>query len=157
MSITPKAIQGQIATDIQACEALLSLFESEREALKQRDSETLDQIIQNKNTYLQTLENSAKLRMAWAQQMAQNNPEVSWESLIESLSETQVKEQWQTLKKLFKRCKEENEINGRLVARNQQVFGRLIEILRGQTSAPNLYNAKGNAAAKNGSNIFGEA
>ncbi|ABD81478.1 flagella synthesis protein FlgN [Saccharophagus degradans] len=157
MSVTPQAIQGQIVADIKACESLLTLFESEREALKIRDSDALEAILQNKNACIQILENSAKQRAIWSQQAAQNDPENGWDTLIESLSHTQVKEQWGTLKELFKRCKEENEINGRLVARNQQVFGRLIEILRGQTNAPNLYNAKGSASSNAGSNRFGEA
>lgn len=136
---------------------MLTLFESEREALKTRDSDALETILQNKNECIQVLENSAKQRAMWSQQAAQNDPENGWDTIIDSLSETQVKEQWSTLKQLFKRCKEENEINGRLVARNQQVFGRLIEILRGQTNTPNLYNAKGNASSNAGSNRFGEA
>lgn len=157
MSITPNAIQSQISSDIHACESLLSLFKSEREALKMRDTDSLDKILQDKSTYMEKLEQSATMRQQWTRQVAQNDPEVAWNDLLSSLKGSDVKEQWLTLKKLFKRCKEENEINGRLVARNQQVYGRLIEILRGQTAAPNLYNAKGSASSQSGSNTFGEA
>lgn len=157
MAITPSAIQNQIASDITACESLLELFESEREALKMRDSDSLDKILQDKSDYLQKLEQSAVMRQQWSRQVARNDASVAWDELLNSLADTNVKEQWTMLKALFKRCKEENEINGRLVARNQQVFGRLIEILRGQTAAPNLYNANGSASAGAGSNKFGEA
>lgn len=157
MSVSTAIIAQQIHADIASCEALLSLFLKERDTLKARDAEQLDIIIQEKTTLLSQLENSAKLRTQWSRAHAAGTLEQSWEGMIDELRDTDLKQKWERLKTLFAECKKENEVNGRLLARNQQVFGRLLEIVRGQTQAPSLYSAKGAASGYSGSNRFGEA
>lgn len=157
MSVQAAHISQQIQSDIHACEQLIELFSQEREALKSRDTDTLGKLIETKATHLSHLEKSAQVRFNWSKSHAQTPNDKAWEKLIDTMRDTQLKKQWDKLKHLFGECKKENEINGRLIARNQQVFGRLIEIVRGQTQSPSLYGKNGSASAQTGSNRFGQA
>ncbi len=137
-------IQTLLAEDVAACQALLKLLQSEREALKLRDHQALETIIQNKVTHLQRLETSANTRSQWAQQLNADGKtqEEQWQNLIgEQAPKTALL--WQDLKGLLDQCKHENEVNGKILARNQKTFTRLMNILRGQTASTNLYNNKG--------------
>ncbi|VUD56485.1 hypothetical protein TDB9533_02140 [Thalassocella blandensis] len=157
ISVTAQQIEAQIASDIAACESLISLLDQEQEALKNRDPDQLSEIIDAKLTPLNHLENSANVRAQW---LRESGGEVSSDAWLEVLQQTQqqkLKQDWQTLKKLTQQCKLKNEVNGKLLVRNQQVFGRLLEVLRGQNNNSSLYNTKGASKAMGGSNIIGEA
>ena len=59
--------------------------------------------------------------------------------------------------KLTKECQHKNEVNGKILIRQQQVYARLLELLRGQTTAPNLYTASGAPTSTQGSFKVDEA
>lgn len=155
--LTIETITAQINADTQACTALIALFEEEQIALKERDLDKLDTLLESKSMHLNQLEQSAKIRFNWAKSYAQSPSNATWETLLAELRQPVLVEKWQALKTLFATCKAHNEINGRLIARNQQVFSRLVEIVRGQTQAPTLYGASGAASSYTGSHSVGEA
>jgi len=157
MQLTVETIMAQIESDTKACEALITLFDDERQALKERNLDALDKILEHKSAYLLTLEKSANTRFSWAKQYAQSPSSDTWEALLTQLKQPALIQAWNELKTLFARCKQQNEINGRLIARNQQVFTRLVEIVRGQTQAPTLYGSSGAASSYTGSHSVGEA
>ncbi len=157
MQLTVETIMAQIETDTKACKALITLFDTEREALKERDLDALDKILEHKSAYLAMLEKSAKTRFSWAKNFAQDPSSDTWETLLTQLKQPMLIQSWMELKTLFTTCKQQNEINGRLIARNQQVFSRLVEIVRGQTQAPTLYGSSGAASGYTGSHSVGEA
>lgn len=155
-------IHHQLNGDIAACEALLKLLEAEREALAARDMVTLDTIIEQKATTLATLEQSARVRSEWLREYVQTSPEAGatgepmWDSLLAGNAPALV-QSWQRLKDLQIRCRAENEVNGKIIARNQKTYARLLDIVRGQTTAPNLYSASGKSTGGGYSNKVGEA
>lgn len=160
---SPQRILSQLDTDISACELLLTLLEQEREALANRDIDALDTIIEGKATQLKQLEASAQNRTAWARQYLGNNAngldeiKKAWQNLVEDAAIPQLKERWESLKTLQNSCKEKNEANGKILARNQKTFNRLLDIVRGQTATPNLYSAAGKSTSGHISHKVGEA
>lgn len=151
------AIAVQLQGDIAACEALLQLMQDERAALQARDSEALGQIIEDKASHLIKLEQSALTRAEWARNLKSDSPENAWGELLENLQQPELAQQWQQLKQLMDECRVQNEVNGKLLARSQHTFGRLLNIMRGQSDAPALYNQKGSRAQGGSSHNFGEA
>jgi flagella synthesis protein FlgN len=143
--------------DLSACRDLLALLDLERQALKSRDTEQLEGVIQNKAALLQHLEQSAKQRGQWvAQPGAAPKSEMVWLTLLRKL-DPGLEKTWNEFKGLLKECQEQNEINGKLLTRNQQVFERLLAIMRGQGDSGTLYTAKGNRGAGYGFQKLGEA
>ena len=140
------AVQKLISGDINACKALLALLEKEQAQLKERDIEALSQIIEEKAPLLSQLEQSAEVRSAWARSQNVQDVAQAWQSLLTQLDSEKLTEDWRRLKVLLQQCKEKNEVNGKMLIRNQKVFARLLDILRGQNTANDLYNATGAAS-----------
>jgi len=150
-------IQQQIVQDTSSCETLLSLLNEEREALKSRDMDALERILREKSTHLESLEHSSDERKAMAIQYQQQGKSDNWNQIIEELHNENIRSAWEKLKELLKLCKLENQVNGKLLARNHQVYSRLLELVCGQSAAPNVYNASGSSPSSGSSNIVGEA
>ena len=146
-AISKEAIEAHISQDISACEALLDLLEQEQQALKERDADKLADVVERKAGPLTHLEESAKQRALWANETDISASSKKWRKLIEGMKAPKIQQDWATLKSLTLQCQQKNEVNGRVLARQQQVYSRLLGIMRGQTVTPNLYNAQGSATS----------
>ena len=157
-ALTLEIARQHIRQDIHACQNLLALLSTEREALKTRDIQQLEDVIQNKASTLLHLEQSAKQRSLWVAQetKTQQKSETVWLGLLRKL-DLQAERDWAEFKELLKQCQEQNEINGKLLARNQQVFARLLAIMRGQGESSPLYTPKGNRGGGYDFQKLGEA
>lgn len=155
--VSLKEIETQIQQDTAACEALLSLLTQERDALKDKNIDELERIIDKKAECLAQLEQSSRQRTVWSQRFAGDSPDDAWDALLKSVNNSNIHSAWQKLKNLFVECRTANEVNGKVIARNQQTFARLLGILRGQADAPTLYTSSGSSSSGGSSNIVGEA
>lgn len=156
-TISAKAVENQINNDINACNVLLILLQKEQDALTARDPDSLAEVIEQKTQPLAHLEASAKQRVQWSNEVPGDKPSEKWNTMLQQLAQEKIKQDWETLKKLTKECQEKNEVNGKILVRQQQVYGRLLELLRGQTKAPNLYNAMGSTTGSSHSFKLDEA
>lgn len=163
-------ILQQILRDTQSCEALLKLLNEERDALRERNMDELERILVEKASHLEALENSANERSKLARDYAAHNAAThnttssaagsdkeSWREFIGKFNDEKINDCWVKLKDLLRLCKLENEVNGKLLTRNHQIYSRLLEIVRGQPRSPSLYTARGNSSASGSSNLVGEA
>lgn len=157
LTVTHEQAEGNIRQGIQACQKLLILLEDERDALKKRDTKELERIITDKSTSLLALEQGAKQRAAWLKTQA-NEPaqEQAWTQHVEQLS-PELSTQWLQFRRLLEDCQTHNEINGKMLARNQQAFKRLIDIVRGQNHGQPLYTPKGSHGSGSDYHNLGEA
>lgn len=155
---TANDIAQHIDQDAKACKQILSLLEEERAALGNRDTDKLDDIIKQKAVYLSQLENGAIQRTQWVKTNTKDPQALAekWEQLLQSQA-PKLTEKWSEFRHLLDRCRAENEINGKLLARNQQVFSRLLSILRGQGETLNTYSVKGSKPGSQGGHSLGEA
>ncbi len=157
ISVTAQQIETQIAGDINACETLIQLLDKEQEALRERDPEQLAEIIEAKIPPLSQLENSANVRAKWSIESCGESSVDAWQEILQQTNQTKLKDDWNKLKGLTQECKMKNEVNGKLLIRNQQVYGRLLDLLRGQQHNTNLYTSNGSSTGLNNSNKVGEA
>lgn len=157
-AVSQDQLAAHITQDISTCEGLLQLLSAERQALKQRDLELLDNIIEQKSRNLSALEESARVRARWvkASVAPKQGPEQAWQSLL-SRFPVELQERWQTLKDLFVECQVQNDVNGKIIARKQNTYNQLLGLVRGQPSASKLYTAKGAASHSRSAQDLGEA
>lgn len=156
-TLTLEQATGNIEQGINACQKLLILLEDERNALKARDTQELERIIKDKSTNLLALEQGAKQRTSWLKVNGNEATfEHTWAEHINQLSPA-LSAQWAQFKSLLEECQTHNEVNGKMLARNQQVFKRLVAIVRGQSDQQPLYTPKGSRGAGSGYHNLGEA
>lgn len=157
-TISQEQLASHITQDITTCEGLLQLLAAERQALKQRDLELLDNIIEQKSRNLTALEESARLRARWVKATAvpKQSAEQAWQSLLSGFP-SELQERWQTLKNLFVECQVQNDVNGKIIARKQTTYNQMLGLVRGQPSASKLYTAKGAARHTRSAQDLGEA
>lgn len=156
-TITLEQATSNVEQGIHACQKLLISLEDERTALKERDTDALTRIIKDKSTSLLALEQSSKQRTAWLQaDIADADLERAWMEHINALS-PELGSQWLQFKSLLEDCRAHNEVNGKMLARNQQVFKRIVSIVRGQTEQQPLYTPKGGRGSGKGYHNLGEA
>lgn len=141
--VSPKALFSQVEQDIQVCDQLIELLQKESEALKQRQTQTLESLIPEKNSFLSALANSANQRRAWLQAQGKPTDESHWLQLLQEMGGQKLLDQWQIFNDKLSNTKHLNEVNGKMIARGQQTINRLLDILRGQFDAPKLYNQSG--------------
>ena len=155
--LNPKTVNQLITGDIEACKALIALLEREQQALKERNPDELGVILEEKIPHLNLLEQSAQARTQWSQCTTPEEASAAWLSMLDELNNSDIKERWQELKDLLKQCQVKNEVNSKMLTRNQKVFGRLLDIMRGQSSSNKLYNATGITSGPARSQIVGKA
>lgn len=157
INISAHDVETQIAGDIAACEALLELLDKEKEALGNKDAEVLASVVEAKIEPLTQLENSARQRAMWANISSQDQAGEQWNQFLSELNQEKLKEDWEKLKSLTHECHKKNEINGKIIGRSRQVYGRLMDMMRGQVASPNLYTANGKATSSRSSIRVDEA
>ncbi|MEJ2444370.1 MAG: flagellar protein FlgN [Exilibacterium sp.] len=148
-TVNPISIARLIQSDADASGALLTLLQTEQEALKSRKHQNLEQLVRDKNTHIQTLEANTAKRHQLLTQSGREATVKSWESLLEACADENLQHLWQTVKANFDECRRLNEINGKMIVRGQQTVKRLLNILRGQTGAPGLYTESGATQGQN--------
>lgn len=147
---TPDLTQ-HIDQDLQTCDNLLQLLKAERQALDERNFALLEEIIYQKSTALQSLENSANQRAVWLRDNpagATDTPlEDQWTQLLDQAA-PQLVARWETLRTRLAECQATNDVNGRILSRKQATYAQLLKVMRGQTESANLYSPKGSAGSR---------
>ncbi|WP_020209438.1 flagella synthesis protein FlgN [Gilvimarinus chinensis] len=158
MSVNPQLVQQMITRDQQAAEQLLQLLEQESETLKQRDSQALADLVNAKSEHISVLEAHSSERSALLQSLSLNGDSDGWLSYMNSNPQLKpLIPAWEDFQRILARCKERNEINGKLIGRSQQTLKRLVNLIKGKPESGELYNAKGNTTNNSLSNTVTEA
>lgn len=151
MSMNPAALQHMISVDITTAESLIALMTHERELLEQRQHDGLADLIEQKNNLLSSLGENALQRQSLLQSLNLQADAEGWETLLSTHPAlNDCRTPWKKLTQLFAECQRLNEINGKMINRSRQTLGNLLNIVRGQSAAPALYNQSG-VASGNGS------
>ncbi|MBB3168455.1 flagella synthesis protein FlgN [Simiduia aestuariiviva] len=140
----PFQIAKIIDQECRAASNLLQLLKRESVALSQRNIDELANIIEQKSQELVTLDQAGKQRHALLTQQKLPADDKHWRLLLSRCRDEKLLQLWQSLEQNIKRCKMENETNGKLLARSQRVLDRLTAVLKGQSADTSLYNQKGN-------------
>lgn len=158
MSINPSLVQQMIAQDTNATEQLKNLLLQERELLEQREHDGLPAIVEQKDQLLDALAHNAKQRQQLLQSLGLKTTAQSWDDLLSAHSAlAPLRESWKSLTASFSECQRLNDINGKMIARSKQTLGNLLNILRGQVAAPQLYTQSGVTTGSAGSHTLAKA
>lgn len=144
----PFKIAQTVQQELNAANALFALLQQESDALGSRDTQLLATIIERKNQELVNLAQGANKRFAILTEQKLAHNQQNWILLLGRCRDEKLLQQWRALEQQIKACKQENETNGKLLARSQRVLAKLTGVLRGQAeSNQELYNRKGSHSA----------
>lgn len=144
MSLNTSLIEQMITQDTTTTQSLQALLLHERQLLEQRQHEELPNIIAQKDQLLDLLSQNAQQRYQILQSLGLQANAQSWEDLL--LAHTglaSLRAPWWALKTAFEECQKLNDVNGKMIARSKQTLSSLLNILRGQVAAPQLYTQYG--------------
>ena len=157
-ALNKNALQTMIEQDSATIAELKSLLLRERAQLEQREHDELPQIIARKDQLLEDLAFSAKQRQSVLQSLGMKSDSATWERLLEQGEATrELVTPWRNLMSEFAECKSLNEVNGKMIGRSRQTLTQLLNLLRGQVAAPQLYNNMGATTGGGASRCFAQA
>lgn len=143
-----------------SCKQLLALLTEEQTLLAQRSFPALERLIQQKTLLLKRLEDCAKERNIWVEQyqlQTQERSNDTHKAFAYWAKKMGLNDSWQELQALLSECQRANEVNGKIMIRSHATHKQLLDILRGQSGATNLYNDKGAKRSGVAGNALGEA
>ncbi len=150
-----KILKRNIQVSTQCCENLLVMLKQEQVFLKTRDFDELDNLIAKKSELLKQLEQCALQREQWIKTNAPTEEITT--AFTQWAKKNNLAEAWHAHQELFKACQYANEVNGKLMLRNQATHKQLLDILRGNQGSGALYTDKGTKNSSSNRNTLGEA
>jgi flagellar biosynthesis/type III secretory pathway chaperone len=139
---------------------LQAVLEAESSALLDRDMLAIEGTAQHKLTALKAYQKQVNKRLSFLLDNKFEGSEQGLLALIASYPEsdqTQLTQQWHTLKHGFEDVIAQNERNGIIIYHNQHRNRNLLNILHGSKNEPNLYNGTGAAQGQSQRQSLGEA
>lgn len=157
-TLHPHSLHNMIAQDSAAISELKSLLLRERELLEQREHNDLPAIIERKDQLLETLGLNARQRASLLTAAGFKASPDQWEIFLgQNPATRELLDSWRTLMAEFAQCKSLNEINGKMIGRSKQTLSHLLNLLRGQVAAPQLYTSAGATTSSGSSHCIAEA
>jgi flagellar biosynthesis/type III secretory pathway chaperone len=125
----------------QQSQLLLECLKQEKHALDNNQLENLDSIANQKLPLLEKLEQLDKQRIA-------NSVKDDFDNYINTSNNPTLISQWQTTRLALSACRQQNEVNGRLIRKRSQINQDILSVLSGRDqTADETYNAQGNQVA----------
>lgn len=140
-----KVLLALIETDLKNAQELREILENVKLALSERETKTLQTLIESQQPVLTNMHQTAKQRATILHKMGLQDNAADWQLVLQKFD---LEEDWEPLRKTLKRCHDLNEVNQRVVQRSRQTVGRLIDIFRGESGQPALYNADGDTRSR---------
>ena len=120
---------------------LLECLKQEKLALDNNQLENLDSIASQKLPLLDKLEQLDKQRIA-------NSVKDDFDDYINTSNNPTLISQWQTTQLALSACRQQNEVNGRLIHKRSQINQDILSVLSGRDQTTDeTYNAQGNQVA----------
>lgn len=131
----------QILTHIATfSEQLKNILHKEFETLNQQNFDQLMSLTSKKQSLLAELEAFEQQRLQLSSAYASFN-----DYLLQQADSKELLKQWEMIRQQLKDCREQNEINGRLLQKKQQLSSEMLGLLSGnqQDNSPATYEADG--------------
>jgi flagellar biosynthesis protein FlgN len=127
---------------------LVNLLERERDALASRQVDELLQVVAEKESSLTRLDGYASERASLLQQAGYSPDRDGFMALLNAEPSGRLRELWTAVETLLKRCRQQNEINGKMLDIGQIQARQMLALLLGRESGGNeLYDQNGNASS----------
>ncbi|MCP5161785.1 MAG: flagellar protein FlgN [Hahellaceae bacterium] len=132
-----------LSDDLKNLESLTQVLDKEKKALSARDSESLQQLTQYKTQLIKKLESNSQLKVRLLVSGGVKPVAGKISEQISSFADEQTVTLWHQVQSTLEECKSRNLVNAKVANSSLQRVKKMMDILRGQASRPNLYGAKG--------------
>lgn len=157
MSDVKAQLKQLLRQDLTNLNALQSLLGQEQNLLKTRDSEDIKRISENKASLVKQIETHAKEKARLLASSGWGVKPGQVGETLKKLGDEELYDLWQETVSALQSCKDKNTVNGTIISHTLQRTAKLMNIIRGQNKAPNLYGQKGKTSQISGSHILGKA
>ena len=147
--------------EVECTRNLMQSLKIENEALSEHQTEALEDIIQDKQESIKQLELIGHQRMTLIEsittQSAANDSYFERGDYPLNGNDTQLVGLWKELMVLADQCQKQNRINGSIVELGYKQSNYALDILRGTTAKPELYDNTGQTTKTSPSNPITQA
>lgn len=157
MSEFTEQLKKLLRQDIVDLDSLKKLLEQEKLTLSTRNTDKINLIATNKTQTVQQLEARAKVKARLIAKSGLGIKPGHVEEKLQTLSDADLINLWQTSRDKMKECKDINYVNGSIINRSLQRTNKLMMIVRGQNKKQNLYGQQGKEQSYGSSNRIGTA
>ena len=156
--MSAQQLASLLSREVDCLQALLSILNTEHNALLSGDVEAIEQITTKKNQALANQANTSLARQQFARQLTGSDSEQSLRDYITTASNRPELEACHaSLLALAKQCQDENRINGRLITQKQQQAQGALNILRQTDNNPTTYSGHGDTSSQQSGRTLGKA
>lgn len=141
-----QSLKTLLQKQVNAATAVLEKLKYERDALEQRNFDAIALLQKDKHSLLAQLNDAEASRQQLMKNMQIDLGQAGFDEFCSHVPpqwRNAFIALWEERKELLERCKNANEINGRILYHTHQASERIMATLRGQSQAQFVYNAKG--------------
>ncbi|MDD1793553.1 flagellar protein FlgN [Enterovibrio makurazakiensis] len=136
-----KNLLSDLANDAAQYADLESLLSQQHTFLNRRESQSLNTINARVQPLMDSLNSRAQRRVKCLELLGVSADDAGMRKVLAALPEAYGRQgltHWQSIYDLAKRCQEQNNANGRLLAQQKQIFDKLLKPENAFSYAPNL-------------------
>ncbi len=147
--VTPQKAQQFLALlkkDLTKADQLLQYLEAEKAAIEKRDFTGYHGLQNNKKQLLIEIESLDRERQGLMQEMGFAADKEGFEEFLEKVPtnwRARFEDLWESLSAKMNRCRDLNQINGKILLHAQIATERLMQMIKGVSSNQTVYRANG--------------
>lgn len=147
--VTPQKAQQFLALlkkDLSKADQLLQYLEAEKSAIETRDFDGYHGLQNNKKQLLIDIEALDRERTALMQEMGFSADKQGFDEFVKLVPtnwQQRFNDMWTTLSEKMNRCRDLNQVNGKVLHHAQIATERLMQMIKGVSSNQTVYHANG--------------
>ncbi len=145
-----------LASELACTRALLETLRREYQALTQGDADQIEEAASAKQAQMQRLQQLLRERERLLGSQGLSPDSEGMEHLLQSLDAPRLDTDWRELRRLATQLKEQNEVNGAIVALGQRQVQQALDLLTGRGGS-DTYGPAGNHSAPQASHSLARA
>lgn len=147
--VTPQKAQQFLASlkkDLGKADQLLQYLEAEKSAIQERDFKGYHAMMTNKKQLLVDIESADRERQAIMQEMGFSADKEGFQAFLTQVPTNwreRFETMWEALSSKMNRCKDLNQVNGKILLHAQMATERLLQLVKGVSPNETVYHANG--------------
>ena len=148
-NVTPQSAQKflqLLKQDLGKTDQLLQYLEAEKSAIEARDFDAYNKLLNNKKQLLIEIEGLERERQTMMQQMEFSADKEGFQQFLNyvpSSWKARFEDLWQSLSDKLNRCRDLNQINGKILLHAQIATERLMQLMKGVAPNQMVYRPNG--------------
>lgn len=151
--VTPKKAQQfleLLKKDIAKTDQLMQYLEAEKKAIEDRDYDNYNKLLEHKKHLLIEVESLDHERQKIMQEMGFSSDKEGFNRFLAQVPSTwksRFEDLWSTLTDKLNRCRDLNQVNGKILLHAQIATERLMQMMKGVSPNETIYHANGRTTA----------